>query len=74
MFHGYGQLTGRMLLRGMPRFFSRFPWDAKAGYNDRQGGQILTEAARRRDEMMAAPGLGSSHEEVWKRISDLRNG
>ncbi len=34
----------------------------------------LLEAARRRDEMMADPGLGSSHEEVWKRISDLRNG
>ena len=74
LLRGYGQETGCWFLRGMPRSFSRFAWDAKARYNDREGGQMLTEAARRRDEMMADPGLGSSHEEVWKRISDLRNG
>lgn len=34
----------------------------------------VTEAARRRDEMLANPELGSTHEEVWKRISDSRNG
>ena len=34
----------------------------------------LTEATRRRDEMLADPNLGSSHEEVWKRINDSRNG
>lgn len=34
----------------------------------------VTEAARRRDEMVADPELGMSHEEVWKRIDDSRNG
>lgn len=34
----------------------------------------LKEATRRRDEMLADPNLGSTHEEVWKRISDSRNG
>ena len=34
----------------------------------------LTEATRRRDEMLADPNLGSSHGEVWKRINDSRNG
>ncbi len=34
----------------------------------------LTEATRRRDEMLADPNLGSTHEEVWKRIRDSRNG
>jgi len=34
----------------------------------------VTEAARRRDEMLADPHLGSTHEEVWKRINDSRNG
>ena len=33
----------------------------------------VNEAARRRDEMLANPNLGSTHEEVWKRISDSRN-
>ncbi len=33
-----------------------------------------TEATRRRDEMLADPNLGSTHEEVWKRINDSRNG
>ncbi len=34
----------------------------------------LTEAARRRDELVADPALGATHEEVWKRINDSRNG
>jgi putative addiction module component (TIGR02574 family) len=34
----------------------------------------VTEAARRRGEMLANPHLGSTHEEVWKRINDSRNG
>lgn len=34
----------------------------------------LTEAKRRRDEMAANPDLGVTHEEVWKRINDSRNG
>jgi putative addiction module component (TIGR02574 family) len=34
----------------------------------------VTEATRRRDEMLADPNLGSTHEEVWKRINDSRNG
>jgi putative addiction module component (TIGR02574 family) len=33
----------------------------------------VTEALRRRDEMLANPNLGSTHEEVWKRIEDSRN-
>jgi len=33
-----------------------------------------TEATRRRDEMLADPNLGSTHDEVWKRINDSRNG
>ena len=33
-----------------------------------------TEATRRRDEMLADPNLGSTHEEVWNRINDSRNG
>jgi putative addiction module component (TIGR02574 family) len=34
----------------------------------------VTEATRRRDEMLADPNLGSTHEEVWKRLDDSRNG
>lgn len=34
----------------------------------------IAEATRRRDEMLADPNLGSTHEEVWKRIDDSRNG
>lgn len=34
----------------------------------------VTEAARRRDEMLADPNLGSTDEEVWKRINESRNG
>ena len=34
----------------------------------------VAEATRRRDEMLADPHLGSTHEEVWKRIDDSRNG
>ena len=34
----------------------------------------VAEATRRRDEMLTDPKLGSTHEEVWKRISDSRNG
>ena len=70
----HGDLDRLLVSPRNARFFSGFAWDSKARYNDRQGAQMLTEAARRRDEMMADPGLGSSHEEVWKRISDLRNG
>ena len=32
------------------------------------------EAARRRDEMLADPGLGDTHDEIWKRIDDSRHG
>lgn len=34
----------------------------------------VIEATRRRDEMLADPDLGSTHEAVWKRISDSRDG
>jgi len=34
----------------------------------------VSEAARRRDEMLADPKLGVTHEEVWKRIDNARNG
>lgn len=34
----------------------------------------IREAQRRRDEMVADPKLGVSHEELWKRIEDARNG
>ena len=34
----------------------------------------VAEATRRRDEMLADPNLGSTHQEVWKRIDDSRNG
>lgn len=34
----------------------------------------VTEATRRRNEMLVDPNLGSTHEEVWKRINDSRNG
>lgn len=34
----------------------------------------LEEAARRRNEMHADPKLGYTHDEVWKRIRDARNG
>ena len=34
----------------------------------------IAEAARRRDAMITDPNLGLSHEEVWKRIDDARNG
>jgi putative addiction module component (TIGR02574 family) len=34
----------------------------------------LTEAARRRDEMLNDPNLGFTHEEVWQRIDDASNG
>ena len=32
------------------------------------------EAARRRDEMLADPGLGYTHDEIWKRIDDSSHG
>ncbi|MHB8971532.1 MAG: addiction module protein [Pirellulaceae bacterium] len=32
------------------------------------------KAARRRDEMLADPGLGYTHNEIWKRIDDSRHG
>ena len=34
----------------------------------------VAEARRRRDEMLADPTLGVTHEEVWRRINDSRNG
>jgi putative addiction module component (TIGR02574 family) len=34
----------------------------------------VEEAARRRNQMLADPKLGLTHEEVWKRIDDSRNG
>jgi len=34
----------------------------------------VAEATRRRDEMLADPKLGLTHEETWKRISESRNG
>jgi putative addiction module component (TIGR02574 family) len=34
----------------------------------------VAEANRRRDEMLADPNLGLTHDEVWKRINDTRNG
>jgi putative addiction module component (TIGR02574 family) len=34
----------------------------------------VREATRRRDEMLADPNLGSTDEQVWKRIDDSRNG
>ncbi len=34
----------------------------------------VAEATRRRDEMLANPALGLTHDEVWKRIDDSRNG
>jgi putative addiction module component (TIGR02574 family) len=33
----------------------------------------ITEAVRRRDEMLADSHLGSTDVEVWKRINDSRN-
>ncbi len=34
----------------------------------------VAEATRRRDEMLANPNLGLTQDEVWKRISDSRDG
>ena len=34
----------------------------------------IEEATRRRDEMLADPDLGLTHEEVWSRIDKFRNG
>lgn len=34
----------------------------------------VSEAVRRRDEMLADPNLGSSHDEVWERIHESRHG
>lgn len=34
----------------------------------------VSETVRRRDEMLADPNLGSTDEELWKRINHLRNG
>ncbi len=34
----------------------------------------ISEAARRRDEMLENPKLGYTHDEVWKRIDDSRHG
>ena len=34
----------------------------------------IKESYRRRDEMMADPTLGVSHEDIWDRIQDQRDG
>ena len=34
----------------------------------------ISEAKRRRDEMLADPTLGLSHDEMWDRINKTRNG
>ncbi len=34
---------------------------------------VLSEARRRRDAMLADPSLGKTHEEVWRRIEAWRN-
>ncbi len=34
----------------------------------------LHEAKRRRDDMVSDPQLGLTHEEVWKRIREARDG
>lgn len=34
----------------------------------------IKESSRRRDEMIADPTLGVSHEDMWKRIHDRRDG
>ena len=34
----------------------------------------LSEASRRRDEMRSDPALGKTHDEIWTRIIDWRNG
>lgn len=34
----------------------------------------VAEASRRRDEMVADPELGLSHDEAWQRIRDARHG
>ncbi|REJ90118.1 MAG: Addiction module component, CHP02574 [Planctomycetota bacterium] len=34
----------------------------------------VTEATRRRDEMLTDPKLGITHDEAWKRIDKSRNG
>lgn len=34
----------------------------------------LSEALRRRDDMRANPALGKTHDEVWARINEWRNG
>ena len=34
----------------------------------------IAEATRRRDEMLADSNLGSTHQDVWKRIKDSRDG
>ncbi len=33
----------------------------------------VSEAKRRRDEMIAEPQLGNSHDDVWKRINEKRD-
>jgi len=37
-------------------------------------GWAVTEAARRRDELLADPNLGATHDDVWKGIDKSRNG
>lgn len=36
--------------------------------------EVLAEAARRRNEMIAQPDLGLSHDQAWKRINERRDG
>ncbi|MFN5466678.1 MAG: addiction module protein [Pirellulaceae bacterium] len=33
----------------------------------------VNEAVRRREEMLSDPRLGSTHQQVWKRINDSRD-
>lgn len=34
----------------------------------------ISEAKRRRDELLADPALGISHDEMWRKIDETRNG
>jgi len=50
-------------------------WDGLSQETDLQlPTWAIAEAKRRRAEMTADPSLGMSHEEVWRKIEDQRNG
>jgi putative addiction module component (TIGR02574 family) len=34
----------------------------------------ISESKRRRDELLADPALGLSHDEMWRKIDETRNG